>query len=237
MAVKNSFPYWLVQNRAAFKKYAIGGAPRECPICGFRGRFLPAGYPLRPDARCPKCDGLERHRLLVLGIAEMNLIKPTDQVLHFAPEPPVARVVQPSAEGYISADLYSTKADREIDIENMKLKDESFDVIVCSHVLEHVDDAKALHESYRVLRREGRLLAMVPIVEGWDRTYENPQVTSPEEREVHFGQFDHVRYYGRDFRERIIDAGFSLTEFSADGRDTVRYGLNRGERLFVGLKR
>ena len=77
---------------------------------------------------------------------------------------------------------------------------------------------------------------MIPIIEGWTETYENPAIKSGRDREIHFGQNDHVRYYGRDFRDRVTAAGFSIQEFTADGADAVKYGLARGERLFVTTK-
>ena len=83
---------------------------------------------------------------------------------------------------------------------------------------------------------EGAVIAMVPLVEGWGRTYESDADMSPEERAIHFGQPDHVRYYGADFRDRLRQAGFELAEFTAGGSDSVRYRLNRGEKVFLGIK-
>jgi len=103
-------------------------------------------------------------------------------------------------------------------------------------VLEHVDDAKALSEIYRVLKPGGVALIMLPVIEGWSTTYENPRVTTPEERKRHYGQSDHVRYYGADIRERIKRAGFALDEFTAEGEDVLTYALQRGEKVFIATK-
>jgi ubiquinone/menaquinone biosynthesis C-methylase UbiE len=103
-------------------------------------------------------------------------------------------------------------------------------------VLEHVDDKKALAEVYRVLRPGGVALIMLPVVEGWATTYENKAVTAPEDRMRHYGQSDHVRYYGADVRDRIRAAGFELSEFTAEGEDVLTYGLQRGEKVFVATK-
>jgi SAM-dependent methyltransferase len=125
-------------------------------------------------------------------------------------------------------------ADLKLDLEAIDLPDASVDLIIANHVLEHVDDAKASRELSRILRPNGVLLCMVPIVEGWATTYENPDITTDEGRMLHFGQEDHVRFYGRDFRDRIAKGGFSLRdEITAEGEEVIRYGLVRGEKVFV----
>lgn len=164
-----------------------------------------------------------------------SLVRPGDRILHFAPEVQVARLLEEISPGHVvSADIDENVADIRIDIEAIDLDDESFDVIVCSHVLEHVDDRLALKELHRVLAPGGRLIVMVPIVEGWDHTHEIPGMTDPRERRIEFGQGDHVRYFGRDLRDRIETAGFELSEFVGEPADCRRYGLVRGERVFVG---
>ena len=158
-------------------------------------------------------------------------------LLHFAPERSLTSLIKPLAKSYVSADIAPGRADREINIENMAFGDRSFDVVLCSHVLEHVDDVKALAEIHRVLRPAGLALVMLPLIEGWTATYENPEVTEARDRALHFGQGDHVRFYGSDVRERIRRAGFDLDEFTAEGRDVVKYGLLAGEKLFIARRR
>jgi predicted SAM-dependent methyltransferase len=113
---------------------------------------------------------------------------------------------------------------------------ERFDVIVASHILEHVDDRAALREIHATLRSGGLAIIMVPIVEGWATTYENSQVVTDADRLRHFGQEDHVRLYGRDLRERIRDAGFDLEEFSGSPADCLCMGLTPGETVFLARK-
>ena len=100
-------------------------------------------------------------------------------------------------------------------------------------MLEHVDDRKAVPELFRILRPGGLLIAMFPMVEGWDTTYENPAVTLPEERLLHFGQHDHVRFFGRDARSRLATPGFVVSEYTAVEPYVRKYGLMRGEKIFL----
>jgi SAM-dependent methyltransferase len=138
--------------------------------------------------------------------------------------------------GYSSADIVPGKGTLTLDVEKLSLSDDSIDVVVASHVLEHVDDLLALRELHRVLRSRGRLVLFTPVVESWESTYEDGRITDPRQRELHFGQFDHVRYYGRDLRERMKSAGFALREFRASPAQVVRHGLMRGETAFVCTK-
>jgi SAM-dependent methyltransferase len=137
---------------------------------------------------------------------------------------------------YVTADLEAERGDLALNLEDIVLPDGSFDIVIANHVLEHVNDGASLNELYRILRPSGLMIATVPLIEGWDATYENDRVTSAADRELHFGQWDHVRYYGRDFRDRIRAAGFGLREFAAAGEDVVRFGLLRGERVFFARK-
>ena len=133
-------------------------------------------------------------------------------------------------------DLTAGRGDRVLNIEAIEVADQSFDCIICSHVLEHVDDRRALTEIHRVLRHYGLALIMVPVIEGWARTYETEAAVTPEQRKRHFGQADHLRLYGADIRQRIRGAGFALEESTAEGEDVLTYGLQRGEKLFIGRK-
>ncbi len=204
-----------------------------CNICGYEGYFGPASKGTQRDAKCPRCGSAMRDRLFKLWLdANRDCIIGAD-LLHFAPEKTLAALIKPLARSYISADIAKGRADKQVNIEEMQFDDQSFDVVLCSHVLEHVDDSKALREIHRVLRPGGHALIMLPLIEGWERTYENPDFVKPAERSLHFGQADHMRFYGSDVRERIKGAGFELSEFTAEGADVAKYGLLPGEKLFV----
>jgi SAM-dependent methyltransferase len=208
---------------------------RECNICGYRGLFMPFGWPLRPEALCPQCSSLERHRLLKLWLDGSTNAIAGRRLLHFAPEAAVAGLLRPLASQYVTADL-APGSDLRLNIEKMDLPDGAFEAVVCSHVLEHVDDGAALSEIFRVIRPGGLALLMVPLIEGWDTSYEDSAITSAEGRELHFGQWDHVRYYGADFADRVRNAGFKVDRYTAGGAAAVRHSLWRGEKLFIALR-
>ena len=215
--------------------YKRGEFEKQCPCCGHLGRFDSFGHQPRYGSRCPKCRSLERHRLLVLADQKEDFFA-GKEVLHFAPETILSRIIGTRAKRYVTADLALGRADCILNIERIDQPNESWDVVVCSHVLEHVNDQVALAELRRILRKGALLIAMVPIIEGWETTYEDPAITSERDRQRHFGQFDHVRIYGRDFRDRLKMAGFDISEYSANGSDAVKYGLIRGEKVFACTK-
>jgi SAM-dependent methyltransferase len=212
------------------------GEERECNVCGLRSRFRSFGHPPRYGAQCPNCLSLERHRLFKLWVDENQEFIRGRTILHFAPEKSVSSFLKDLAGKYISADLTPHYADVILNIEKIALGNESIDIVVASHVLEHVNDREALEEIRRILTPTGVAVIMVPIVEGWDDTYEDPAVVGAKDRVKHFGQWDHVRFYGRDLRNRIRAAGYRLDEVTATEPDVQRYGLQRGEKVFLAYK-
>jgi len=216
--------------------FGQGEFEKHCPCCGYVGSFDPVGHPPRYGSLCPSCESVERHRLLMLVDRKEDFF--TDKaVLHFAPETVISRIIQKRAKKYMSADIEPGIADCIMDIESIEQPDESWDVVVCSHLLEHVNDNLALTELYRILKKTAILLTMVPLIEGWERTYENPSITTSQDKQLHFGQRDHVRYYGRDFRDRLKHVGFNIREYTAYGSDVAAYGLLRGEKVFICAKK
>jgi SAM-dependent methyltransferase len=191
----------------------------ECPCCGWKGpEFLPNGVEVRRNARCPKCDSLERHRMYYLYLRKKIVSDKKLSVLHFAPERILTRLFR-SYENidYVSADIDPKKAMRKEDITGTSFADSSFDIIFCSHVLEHIeDDHKAMRELMRILKPDGFAILLVPIKEKFNgkvivKTYEDFTIRDPEQREKVFGQKDHVRIYGRDYKDRLEKAGFRVT--------------------------
>lgn len=209
--------------------------PRTCPVCDYQGSFTHFGRPPRLDARCPSCGSLERHRLFWLWYkADKSQLK--EPILHFAPEKLLEQTFRKLYKEYSTADLFKD-ADLKLNIEKIDLPSGSFNTIICNHVLEHVSDRQALAEISRILSAEGFFIVSVPIIEGWEHTYENDSIRDPLLRELHFGQSDHARYYGRDFRDRLKDAGFNkIEEVTSEGQNVMDYGLLRGEKFFVCSK-
>ena len=240
--LKRILPRKLKRLWHTFSLVRVGTKPltkRECNICNYEGYFSTVGRPLRLDALCPNCGSLERHRLMMLTVQRGDipqLNKKNSNVLHFAAEPVLERIFRERFDNYVTADLFQ-EADVKLDMESIDVDDEQYDIIIASHVLEHVDDKKASSELLRVLVDGGIFVCQVPIVEGWESTYEDDSITSEEDRWLHFGQGDHVRYYGADFRERISASGLILkNEYTSEGEDVIRYGLLRGEKTFVFQK-
>ena len=239
-------PGWrwaLFKNRAKHLRKAIKSAfdttRHECALCGFQGPFSPSSTPTVPNSKCPSCGCSSRHRLIALAAAEIGVLAEAKQghVLHFAAERCLRPLIMRAGPTkYVRADIEPTRGDIVLNIEALDLPHESYDLIICSHVLEHVDDGKALRELFRVLRRNGKLITTVPIIEGWKTTYENDSIRTWKARKVHFGGGTHIRYYGRDFRDRLKSVGFDVSEFCATPEQVARYSLIRGERIFISTK-
>ena len=195
------------------RSFAYHGYRYECPLCGGRFRRM-APHRGRQHARCPNCHSAERHRLLWLFLLrELDVLDRPRAILHFAPEPAIAeRLATAPALDYTSADLDGGRAMEAMDITAIPRPDETFDLVLVSHVLEHVpDDARAMREIRRVLKRDGLAVMQHPVELDRVSTYEDERVTSPEARLRHFGQEDHVRLYGRDHADRVRAAGFEVT--------------------------
>jgi SAM-dependent methyltransferase len=193
------------------RKLRHRGAGRVCNCCGQEfGGFLTVGYPARPDTQCPNCGSRERHRLLGLALAQRPGIA-AGRVLHFAPEPAVTRLLKAGAHEYVTTDISQT-SDVKADITDLPFPDDRWDLMICSHVLEHVrDDASAMRELRRVLAPGGYAIVGVPRNVGVP-TDEDPTITDPKELLRRFGQDDHVRIYGDDLESRLMAAGFTSVE-------------------------
>lgn len=187
-----------------------------CPVCKSRTRhFDTYGRQNRLNAQCPVCRMLERHRMVWLFLQNQTDLfagKPK-KMLHIAPEKEFMRKFQKQKNlEYITGDLNRPDVTEKIDIENINHPDNSFDVILCSHVLEHVpDDIKAMREFRRVLKPDGWAMLLVPVTV--EKTIEDPAITDPKEREKLFGQWDHLRQYGPDVLERFKTAGLKVKEY------------------------
>lgn len=187
------------------------------PIDGKSFRtFLPYGYEKqRPNILSPSTLSLERHRLLWLYLQQKtNFFTAELKVLHFAPEQCfLKRFKQLKNLDYTTTDLLSPIADVKADICNLPFDDNSYDVILCNHVLEHIpDDTKAMKELYRVMKPGGYGIFQIPQDLSRDKTFEDDSITDKAERARIFGQYDHVRIYGLDYFDKLRTIGFKVDE-------------------------
>ncbi len=214
----------------------------EDPIDGNTYRkLLPYGQNRkRPNALAPLSMSLERHRLIWLYLHEQtNFFTQPIKMLHVAPEYCFIRRFKRLANiDYITGDLISPWADIKMNVLNIPFDDNTFDVAMCNHVFEHVDDdKKAMSEFFRVLKPGGWGIFQVPIDYTRQNTYEDSSITDPKQRELHFWQHDHLRLYGLDYGKRLAQAGFVVTEnnyVQAIGpQKAKRYALPANEFLYI----
>lgn len=229
------------------------GSEVECPICGSEYRvFASFGNPKRINAKCINCGSLERHRLMWLYLNEKTELltgKRSLRLLHFAPQRMFYdRFCNHPMIDYVPCDLFPEiyKSDGEceivkVDITDIPFDNESFDVILCSHVLEHIpDDLEAMNELKRVMHKDGWGIFQVPLSYNRSKTYEDFSITSDREREKAFGQYDHVRIYGRDYIERLESVGLKVKPDifvkSFDTDTSYRFGLMSKEVIHFCTK-
>ena len=215
------------------------------PIDGKRFKlFLPYGYgKQRPNVLSPSTLSLERHRLLWLYLKnETDFFTSKKKVLHFAPEQAFyKRFTQLKNLDYTTTDLLSPLADVKADICNLPFKDNSYDIILCNHVLEHIpDDTKAMEELYRVLKPNGMAILQIPQDLNRAQTFEDNTITDKKERAKIFGQYDHVRIYGLDYFDKLRSIGFKVEEVDytaqLSSENIDKYRLAKGEIIPVCFK-
>lgn len=216
--MKNNISLFFNLLKAPLKALRIlyySGNNRFCPICERYSRlFLPSGLDRRADSRCVVCGSLERHRLLWLFLQKKTDLfeDKSKKILHIAPELCFeSRLRKNFGNNYITADLINPNVMVKMDITCIQYPEQSFDIILCSHVLEHIqDDQQAMKEIYRVLNNNGFAILIVPISND-KTTFEDPSIVDPKERLKYFGQEDHVRVYGLDYIDRLRNAGFKVS--------------------------
>lgn len=230
-------------NFVRFARYR--GSGRYCPVCDEAAkRFVPYGFPTRDEACCIHCGSLERHRMTWSYFErETDLFDGrTKRMLHVAPERQFEKLLRDRiGPGYLTADLFNPRAMIEMDITEIQFDDDTFDVLYCSHVLEHVDDdRKAMREFRRVLKPSGWAVLLVPL--SAETTFEDPSVKDPAERLRLFGQDDHVRRYGPDFEDRLREAGFHVervepeTFLSPSEIDEMCIGVDVDDKIYLCRK-
>ncbi|WP_136479992.1 class I SAM-dependent methyltransferase [Cognatitamlana onchidii] len=225
--------------------FALKGNNFTDPIDGksFRS-FLPYGYgSQRQNVLSPSTLSLERHRLLWLYLKnETSFFSDNLKVLHFAPEQAFYKRFRNMANlEYVTTDLNSPLADVKADICELPFSDNEFDVVLCNHVLEHIpNDNQAMKELYRVLKPGGMGIFQIPQDLNRDKTFEDNSITDKKERAQIFGQYDHVRVYGRDFFDKLRQVGFQVNEVdytkTLSSLEVSSYCLAKGEIIPVVSK-
>ncbi|WP_338766565.1 methyltransferase domain-containing protein [Bernardetia sp. ABR2-2B] len=223
----------------------------NCPLCESKEiQFGDYGRPPRKNVRCPKCGSLERNRALWFFLNEKtNIFTKQITLLHIAPEEIFFnKLKQQQNLNYIYGDKFEKGYEKaypegtvSLDITDLKdFEDNSIDAVICSHVLEHVpEDNKAMKEFLRVLKPNGWAILLVPIDYTRETTYEDWSITSEEDRKKHFGQEDHVRWYGRDYPKKLEEAGFEVTIYDTEkevsGEIQEKYRL-ANEKIYFCVK-
>ncbi len=241
---------WLIRLSYVFRVFAAPfyrGNNVECPVCekSFR-KFLSYGSDVahRDNVLCPYDLTLERHRLMWIFLKEKTdfFTKADLSVMHIAPEQCFHKKFKKQENlNYKTGDLVSPIVDMHFDLHEIPLEDNQFEVIFCNHVMEHVDDdLQCMKELYRIMKPGGWGIMQVPIDSTRNETYEDPTITSPEEREKHFWQYDHVRLYGLHYPKRLEEAGFKVDvyDFSEEMPEEKfkRYRIPKEELLYVVRK-
>ena len=207
-------------------------------------KFLPYGYEKkRPNVLSPSTLSLERHRLLWLYLQnETEFFSKAQKVVHFAPEQAFYKRFRSLKHlDYTTTDLNSPIADVKADICHLPFETNTYDTVICNHVLEHIkDDTKALKEIYRVLKPKGMAILQIPQDLTREITFEDDSITGQKERAKIFGQYDHLRIYGLDFFDKLRSIGFEVKAVDLTAELTEKeidyYRLQKGELIPIGFK-
>ena len=261
--IRNKLKHWhhryllktQEQKRQQFAQLNLGNT-FHCNFCSkSAGAFMSDGfqYPIlrllnvvgggfRENATCPHCGSKDRERLIKLYFDKHPDWIEKKRLLHFAPEKNLKPFLQNSAlQNYINADLITFQADSQMDATAIPLEGGSVDFIICNHVLEHIpNDKKAMSEFYRVLKLGGAALLQVPMAKNLNSTIEDSKLLSKKEREIYFGQQDHVRIYGPDYFDRLKSVGFRIERVKPESfleqNEIKAFALNHEEELFLAHK-
>ena len=247
--ILNYIPRTILTRASTFIKPIIriylSGNRYTDPIDGrsFRS-FIPYGYNnVRKNALSPSTYSLERHRMLWLYLKnETDIFTKKIRLLHFAPEPAFHKIFKNCNNiSYDTIDLNSPLAEIKADICDLPIENDTYDYILCNHVLEHIDDdIKAMRELYRVQKKGGIGIFQIPIDVERKNTFEDPSITSPKQRNKIFGQYDHVRIYGMDYFDRLKSVGFSVNQIyygeKLSEEEIFKYCLSKNEIIPVCKK-
>ena len=233
--------------RLVYLRIKYSGNKVICPCCKSTFReFAIFGNTRRRNSRCPKCESLERHRLLWMYFDhKTSLFKKPLKLLHVAPETVFFKYFKKQKNiDYHPVDIYPhlyPKGTVYFDLLNPDLPDNSFDVIICNHVFQYIEDDKtAIKNIYKLMKPGGWAILQVPIDTTKKVTYEDSSITDPLEREKAFGLKEHVRYYSYDYADKLRDAGFivKVDDYTAEFTDeeNFKYGFWQGDAIYYCSK-
>lgn len=208
---------------------------KHCPYCCYNGAFISMRKHL-PESRCPNCASRPRDRLLANYFRQNNIVIDNKDILHFSPEPHLFRLLS-SSPGYISGDIKKSKyAKFYVDVTDINYPDNHFDIIICNHIMEHVEDhMKGFKECYRTLKRGGYAFFSVPYDPTLEKTWYPSEGMTKEEVEKICG-WDHKRIYGRDFPEIVNEAGFTTETYLLNEEDQSKYATISTDPIFIARK-
>lgn len=245
-------PHVFVETYLRWRWPFYWGFRYECPFCNTTFRRMVPGGCLEPvcerlqitgmgyqtNMTCPRCGAINRWRLLWLYLQRTEVMTKRLCLLHISPEANIQTALKRLSHiDYLSVDLENPIAMKRMDLTNLDIADNSMDVVICSHVLEHIpNDRQAISEIFRVLKPGGWAILQVPISRLLDATFEDPDVSTPSERLQRYGQADHVRIYGKDYVRRLEAAGFRVSHPTAIeyfGEGIVRrFALDPAEEIY-----
>lgn len=246
MIIKRFFPF-ANKLRLKYLRFRLKGNEVFCVCCNsvFK-KFAPFGAIKRDNAWCPQCESLERDRLLWLFLQNRtNIYEKEVNLLHVAPERILYKKFSNTSNiNYFPVDKFNElypKGTQYLDLLDNNLPDHNFDVIICNHVFQYIEnDKKAMCEVYRLLKKGGWAILQVPINAGVKETQEDLSITDPKIREKLYGLSEHVRYYGLDYKIKLSEAGFSVTiddytkEFTDE--EIAKYGFWKGDPIYLCTK-
>lgn len=212
---------------------AYVGNRYQCNICNSKLRnFVKMGN----DRLCPRCGSIQRARRLWQILNDKFLIN-QQKILDFSPSRSIYRVMKKGDFFYVSSDLSGDfLSDTSYDIMNIDSHAESYDLIICYHILEHIDnDIMAMKELWRVLKNDRYCLVQTPFKEG--EIFEDYSITTPKEREIYFGQSDHVRIYSiNGLKNRLENVGFEVEVRNFIEKPENIYGFSERETVLICYK-
>ena len=214
-----------------FKKYTIAGG----------------GY--KKNIKCPNCGSVDRTRLLALFFKlRTNVFNKKTDILHISPNKSVANFLSKNSNinlvvGALKPHSFVEYNPVKLDVQKMEISDNQFDVVICCHVIEHVeDDQSAMREIYRVLKPKGFAVLQVPIALNLAKTLQDKTLKTDRERKIAFGQVDHWRLYGMDYFEKLQDAGFKVVRDNPfknkwlSEKEIEKHCLDRIEDVIIAYK-